>query len=217
MTTSGTKTFTLDVTDLIEEAFERIGQEVTTGYDAKSARRSLNLMLSEWSNRGVHLWTVRQEILPLVQGVAQYTLPSYVVDILDMSLRRNGVDLDMNRISRTEYLNFPNKAQQGRPSQFFFDRQLDPVINLWQTPDSSTDVLVFYYVGRIDDAGAFTNTLEVPFRFYPALVAGLAYYLAVKRDPMRVQILKPIYEEEMARAVSEDTDRVPLRLVPGRY
>ena len=216
MTTSGTKTFTLDVSDLIEEAFDRIGQEATTGYDAKSARRSLNLMLSEWSNRGVHLWTVRQEVLPLVQGVAQYTLPAYVVDVLDMVLRRDGVDIDMARISRYQYLSFPNKTQQGRPSQFFFDRQIDPVINLWQTPDRSTDELVFYYVGRLDDAGQFSNTIEVPFRFYPALVAGLAYYLAIKRDPMRVQLLKPIYEEEMARAVSEDTDRVPLRLVPGR-
>lgn len=217
MTTSGTKTFTLDVADLIEEAYERIGQEVTTGYDAKTARRSLNLMISEWSNRGVHLWTVKQEILPLVQGEAQYALPASVVDILDMVLRRDGVDIDMNRISRTEYLNVPNKDQQGRPSQFYFERKIAPVINLWQTPDRSTDKLVFYSVNRIDDAGNFTNTVEVPFRFYPALVAGLAYYLAVKRDPMRVQILKPIYEEEMARAVSEDTDRVPLRLVPGRY
>ncbi len=217
MTTSGTKTFTLDVADLIEEAYERVGQEVTTGYDAKTARRSLNLMLSEWANRGVHLWTVKKESLTLIQGQAQYTLPASVTDILDMVLRRDGVDIDMNRISRTEYLNFPNKDQQGRPSQFFFERLIDPVINLWQTPDRSTDKLVFYSVNRIDDAGSFTNTVEVPFRFYPALVAGLAYYLAVKRDPMRVQILKPIYEEEMARAVSEDTDRVPLRLVPGRY
>jgi hypothetical protein len=217
MTTSGTKTFTLDVTDLIEEAFERVGQEVVTGYDAKSARRSLNLLLSEWANRGVHLWTIRQEVLPLTQGVAQYTLPAYVVDVLEMVLRRDGVDIDMNRISRSEYLNFPNKAQQGRPSQFFFDRQISPEINLWQTPDRSTDELVFYYVGRIDDAGAFTNTVEVPFRFYPALVAGLAYYLAIKRDPMRLQFLKGFYEEEMERAASEDTDRVPLRLVPGRY
>jgi hypothetical protein len=217
MTTSGTKTFTLDVADLIEEAFERIGQEVTTGYDAKTARRSLNLMLSEWANRGVHLWTVRQQTMPLVQGVAQYNMAASVVDILDMVLRRDGVDIDMNRISRTGYLNFPKKDQEGRPSQFFFDRQIAPVLNLWQTPDRSTDEVVFYAVNRIDDAGSFTNTIEVPFRFYPALVAGLAYYLAVKRDPMRVQILKPIYEEEMARAVSEDTDRVPLRLVPGRY
>lgn len=217
MTTSGTKTFTLDVTDLIEEAFERVGQEVVTGYDAKSARRSLNLLLSEWANRGVHLWTIRQEVLPLTQGVAQYTLPAYVVDVLEMVLRRDGVDIDMNRISRSEYLNFPNKAQQGRPSQFFFDRQISPEINLWQTPDRSTDELVFYYVGRIDDAGAFTNTVEVPFRFYPALVAGLAYYLAIKRDPMRLQFLKGFYEEEMDRATRDDTDRVPLRLVPGRY
>jgi hypothetical protein len=217
MTTSGTKTFTLDVTDLIEEAFERVGQEVVTGYDAKSARRSLNLLLSEWANRGVHLWTIRQEVLPLTQGVAQYTLPAYVVDVLEMVLRRDGVDIDMNRISRSEYLNFPNKAQQGRPSQFFFDRQISPEINPWQTPDRSTDELVFYYVGRIDDAGAFTNTVEVPFRFYPALVAGLAYYLAIKRDPMRLQFLKGFYEEEMERATRDDTDRVPLRLVPGRY
>jgi len=217
MTTSGTKTFTLDVADLIEEAYERIGQEVTTGYDAKTARRSLNLLLSEWANRGVHLWTVLPMTQALSQGVARYVLPAYVVDILEMVLRRDGSDIEMSRISRTEYLNFPNKAQQGRPSQFFFDRQMAPEINVWQAPDRSTDTLVFNASTRIDDAGSFTNTLQVPFRFYPALVAGLAYNLAVKRDPMRVQILKPIYEEEMSRAVNEDTDRVPLRLVPGGY
>jgi hypothetical protein len=218
MTTSGTRDFNLDIAEAIEEAYERIGREMRTGYDAKTARRSLNLMFAEWANRGLNLWTVVQDTLTVTQGVAQYTLQPDVVDILDMSLRRDGTDIEMERISRSDYLDFPNKADQGRPSQFFFDRQISPVVNLWQTPENSTDQLVYYYVRRIEDAGGLTNTTGIPFRFYPCMVAGLSYYLAIKRAPERVQMMKSIYEEEFQRAAMEDEDRVPLIMRPsGRY
>lgn len=216
MATSGSRDFNIDVAEIIEEAYERCGLEMRTGYDAKTARRSLNLMFAEWANRGLNLWTVVQETLTLTQGQAQETLAEDVVDILEMALRRDGTDYEMERISRAQYLDFPNKTAQGRPSQFYFDRGIAPVINLWQTPENSTDQLVFYYVRRIEDADALVNTTQVPFRFYPCMVAGLAYYLAMKRAPERVQLLKAVYEEEFQRAAEEDEDRVPLRLIPGR-
>jgi|TARA_R110000850_G_scaffold239227_1_gene364022 hypothetical protein len=216
MTTSGTRAFNLDVGEVIEEAYERCGLEVRTGYDARTARRSLNLMFADWANRGLNLWTVAQGTTDLVQGTSTYTLGSDVVDMLEMVLRRDGTDFEIDRISRGQYLTFPNKTDQGRPSQFYFNRQIDPVITLWQTPENSTDQLVYYYVQRIEDADALVNTTDLPFRFYPCMAAGLAYYLAIKRAPERIQILKSIYEEEFQRAADEDQDRVPLQLTPGR-
>tara|TARA_B110000977_G_scaffold159603_1_gene203598 strand:+ start:457 stop:1122 length:666 start_codon:yes stop_codon:yes gene_type:complete len=216
MTTSGTRAFNLDVGEVIEEAYERCGLEVRTGYDAKTARRSLNLMFAEWANRGLNLWTVAQGTTDLVQGTSTYTLGSDVVDMLEMVLRRDGTDFEVERISRGQYLTFPNKTTEGRPSQFYFNRQIDPVITLWQSPDNSTDQLVYYYVQRIEDADALVNTTDLPFRFYPCMAAGLAYYLAIKRAPERLQILKALYEEEFQRAAEEDEDRVPLQLTPGR-
>jgi hypothetical protein len=151
-----------------------------------------------------------------VQGTSTYTLGSDVVDMLEMVLRRDGTDFEVERISRGQYLTFPNKTTQGRPSQFYFNRQIDPVITLWQSPENSTDQLVYYYVQRIEDADALVNTTDLPFRFYPCMAAGLAYYLAIKRAPERLQILKALYEEEFQRAAEEDEDRVPLQLTPGR-
>ena len=218
MTTSGSRDFNLDVAEAIEEAYERIGLEVRTGYDAKTARRSMNLMFAEWANRGLNLWTVATGTTTVTQGTSQYTLAEDVVDLLDMVLRRSGTDYEMTRISRGDYLDFPNKTDQGRPSQFYFDRQIAPEITLWQTPENSTDQLVYYYVQRIEDVDTLTNTTAVPFRFYPCLVAGLAYYLAMKRAPDRVQMMKSIYEEEFQRAANEDEDKVPLMLTPSiRY
>ena len=218
MTTSGSRDFNLDVAEMIEEAYERCGLEVRTGYDAKTARRSLNLMFADWMNRGLNLWTVVQATQTLTQGTSTYTLGADVVDILEMVLRRDGTDYEIERISRGEYLTFPDKSTQGRPSQFYFDRQIQPVITLWQTPDNSTDQLVYYYVRRMQDADALVNTTDMPFRFYPCAVAGLAYYLAMKRAPDRLPILKAVYDEEFQRAAEEDEDRVPLRLVPDpRY
>ena len=215
MTTSGSRDFNMDVGEIIEEAFERCGLEVRTGYDAKTARRSLNLMFADWANRGLNLWTVKQATLTLTEGQAQETLTADVVDILEVTLRRNGTDYEVERISRGEYATLPNKTTKGRPSQFYFDRQIDPVINLWATPENSTDQLVYYYVRRIEDADALVNTTDMPVRFYPCMVAGLAYYLAMKRAPEKIQILKSVYEEEFQRAADEDEGRTPLKLQPS--
>jgi hypothetical protein len=215
MTTSGSRDFNLDVAEVIEEAYERCGLEVRTGYDAKTARRSLNLMFADWANRGLNLWTVKQGVLTLTAGQAQETLTADVVDLLEVVLRRNGTDYELDRISRGEYMTLPDKTTQGRPSQFYFDRQVDPVINIWAVPENSTDQLVYYYVQRIQDADTLTNTTDMPFRFYPCMVAGLAYYMAMKRAPDRIQILKSVYEEEFQRAADEDEGRTPLKLQPS--
>jgi hypothetical protein len=184
MATSGSRDFDLDVADIIEEAYERCGLEVRTGYDAKTARRSLNIMFSEWANRGVNLWTVKQATLTLISGTATYTsangLASPMNDILEVAIRRSGTDYEVDRISRGEYLNVPNKTTTGRPSQFYFNRQTSPEITLWPTPDSNTDQLVYYYITRIEDADSSQNTTDVPYRFLPCMVAGLAYYLSMK-------------------------------------
>ncbi len=215
MATSGSRDFELDVADIIEEAYERCGLEVRTGYDAKTARRSLNLMFAEWANRGLNLWTIQQATLTLTKGQAQETLTSDVIDLLEVVLRRDGTDFELSRISRGEYLTVPNKTTEARPSQYYFDRKIAPVINLWATPENSTDQIVYYYVRRIEDADTLTNTTDMPFRFYPCMVAGLAYYLAMKRAPERIQLLKSVYEEEFQRASDEDEDRTPLKLQPS--
>jgi len=218
MATSGSADFDLDVADVIEEAYERCGLEVRTGYDAKTARRSLNIMFSEWANRGVNLWTVRQGTLSLISGTATYNsangLASPMNDMLEVAVRRSGTDYDIDRISRGEYLNVPNKDTTGRPSQFYFNRQVSPEVTLWPTPDSSSDQLVYYYITRIEDADTMKNTTDVPFRFLPCMVAGLAYYISLKKAPERVQLLKAVYEEEFQRAADEDEDRVALKLQP---
>lgn len=215
MTTSGSRDFNLDVAEVIEEAYERCGLEVRTGYDAKTARRSLNLMFAEWANRGLNLWTVKQNTITLTQGQAQETLTDDVVDLLDVVLRRDGTDYEVQRISRGDYATLPNKTTQGRTSQYWLNRQVDPVINLWAVPENSTDQLVYYYVRRIEDADTLVNTTDMPFRFFPCMVAGLAYYIAMKRSPERIQLLKTVYEEEFQRAADEDQGRTPLKLQPS--
>jgi len=215
MATSGSRDFNLDVGEIIEEAYERCGLEVRTGYDARTARRSLNLMFADWANRGINMWTVEQGTITLTQGQAQETLTADVVDVLEIVLRRGDTDYEVERISRGDYVTLPNKTTQGRPSQFWFNRQIDPVINLWAVPENSTDQIIYYYVQRIEDADTLVNTTDMPFRFYPCMVAGLAYYLAMKRAPERLQLLKSVYEEEFQRAADEDEDRVPLKLQPS--
>jgi hypothetical protein len=158
---------------------------------------------------------VKQATTTLTQGQAQETLLADVVDVLEVVLRRDNTDYEIDRISRSEYLTLPNKTTTGRTSQFYFDRQITPVINLWPVPENSTDQLVYYYVRRIDDADTLVNTTDMPFRFYPCMVAGLSYYIAMKRAPERLQMLKSIYEEEFQRASDEDEDRVPLKLQPS--
>lgn len=215
MTTSGSRDFNLDVAELIEEAYERCGIEVRTGYDAKTARRSLNLMFAEWANRGLNLWTVKSNTIDLTQGQAQETLSDNVVDLLDVVLRRNNTDYEVQRISRGEYATLPNKTTQGRPSQYWLNRQINPVLNLWSVPENSTDQIIYYFVQRIEDADTLVNTTDMPFRFYPCMAAGLAYYIAMKRAPDRVQMLKTVYEEEFQRAADEDQGRTPLKLQPS--
>ena len=217
MATSGSIDFILDAADVIEEAYERCGLEVRTGYDARTARRSMNLMFAEWANRGVNLWTVRQGTLALTAGTATYNedngLETGMSDILEVALRRDGTDFEVDRISRGEYLNVPNKTTSGRPSQFYFNRQIKPEVTLWPTPDAA-DSLVYYYIKRIEDIDTSKNDADVPFRFFPCMVAGLAYYLSMKKAPERVQLLKAVYEEEFQRAADEDEDRVSLKLQP---
>jgi len=214
MATSGTTSFELDVTDYIEEAFERCGLEVRTGYDLKTAKRSLNLMLAEWANRGLNQWTIAQRTQALTESDGEYTIGTDVIDILSVVVRRSNTDYALGRLSRDEYLTIPNKTTEGRPNQFFLDRQIAPNLKIWPIPENSTDVLYYDALTRVEDAGTPINTLDVPFRFYPCLAAGLAYYLSVKRAPDRVQMLKAIYEEEFERAATEDRDRSSFNVVP---
>ena len=214
MAVSNSRDFNLDVIEAIEEAYERCGGEAKTGYSLKSARRSLNIMLAEWANRGINLFTIEQVTTTLTAGTANYTLGIDTIDILEMVIRRSGTDTSVDRISRSAYLNLPNKTSTGKPSQFFVDRQVNPVLYLWQTPENSTDQIIYYRLVRIDDADDYTNDFDIPFRFYPCLVAGLAYYLSIEVAPDRATLLKSMYDEEFARAASEDRDRSSLQLVP---
>ena len=215
MTTSGSTNFELDVSDYIEEAFERCGLELRTGYDLKTAKRSLNVLFADWANRGVNQWTIAQRTQTVTADDADYDLGTDVIDVLSMVVRRSTTDFSMSRISRDEYLSIPNKTTTGRPTQFFIDRQITPKIKVWPTPENSTDVLHFDCLTRIEDADTFTNTVEVPFRFYPCLAAGLAYYIAIKKAPDRIQLLKAIYDEEFDRAQAEDRDRASFNVTPS--
>jgi len=215
MATSSSRDFDLDVAEIIEEAYERCGLEMKTGYDAKTARRSLNLMFAEWANRGLNMWTVNQGTVSVTSGTASYDLANDYVDLLEVVLRNSSsVDFTLTQMSRSEYLTIPNKATTGQPSQYYFNRQVTPTITLWATPDASY-TLVYYYVRRIQDADTLVNTTDAPFRFLPCMVAGLAYYLAIKKAPDRIQILKTLYEEEFQRAAAEDANSTPLKLTPN--
>ena len=218
MALSGSTNFEPNVTEFIEEAYERCGAELRTGYDLKTAIRSVNLMLAEWANRGLNQWTIEQATQTVTKGTNQYTLDSNVIDILDCSLRRDtdgtNLDLQMTKISRSEFLNIPTKSTQARPNQFFLDKQVSPVLNIWPTPENSTDVLVFNKLVRMDDADTATNTMDMPFRFYPCFAAGLAYYIAIKKAPDRVVMLKQMYEDEFERAMSQDEDTASFRISP---
>jgi|TARA_X000001388_G_scaffold5840_1_gene3806 hypothetical protein len=216
MAVSGSTNFELDVSDYIEEAFERCGLEVRTGYDLKTAKRSLNLMLAEWSNRGLNQWTITQRTQTVTADDTQYSLGTDVIDILSAVVRRSSVDYSLERVSRDQYLSIPNKTSTGRPSQFFLDRQTTPNLKIWPAPDNSTDVIYYNALTRMDDADTLINTMDIPFRFYPCLAAGLAYYIAIKKAPDRIQLLKAVYEEEFDRAMQEDRDRASFNVVP-RY
>jgi len=214
MALSGTSDFELDVAEYIEEAFERCGLEVRTGYDLRTAKRSLNLMLAEWANRGLNQWTIKQRSFTSTQGDGDVPVSSDVIDVLSVVVRRSNTDYALDRVSRDTFLSIPNKTTQGRPSQFFLDRQITPVLNVWPVPENSTDVIIYDALTRMNDADGQTNTLDMPFRFYPCLAAGLAYYISMKRAPNRVQLLKAVYEEEFERAMTEDRDRSSFNVVP---
>lgn len=214
MAVSGSTDFELDVAEYIEEAFERCGLEVRTGYDLKTAKRSLNLMLADWANRGLNQWTIEQRSFTTTQADSDIELGTDIIDILSVVVRRSGTDYALDRVSRDEFLNIPTKTTQGRPTQFFLDRQITPNLKIWPAPENSTDVIVYDALTRIQDADTSANTMEVPFRFYPCLAAGLAYYISIKRAPQRIQMLKAIYEEEFERAMTEDRDRASFNVVP---
>lgn len=219
MTTSNSTDFEPNVTEFIEEAYERCGLELRTGYDLKTAIRSVNLMLAEWANRDLNQWTIQQDTQTVTQGTANYTLNSNVIDILDLVVRRtvNNVqtDISISRVGRSAYLNIPNKETQARPSQYFLDKTIAPVLKVWPTPENSTDILVFNKIIRMDDADAATNTMDMPFRFYPCFVAGLSYYLSLKKAPQLTPQLKALYEEEFRRAADQDEDRASFRIRPS--
>ena len=214
MALSDSKDFELDVAEYIEEAFERCGLEVRTGYDLRTAKRSLNLMLAEWANRGLNQWTIKQRSLALVQGDGEYPLSTDVIDVLSVVLRRGDTDYALSRVSRDTFISIPNKTTQGRPSQFFLDRQTTPNLKIWPVPENGTDVIYYDALTRMDDADSPVNTMDMPFRFYPCLAAGLAYYISMKRAPDRIQLLKAVYEEEFERAMTEDRDRSSFNVVP---
>jgi len=224
MATSGTSAFNLDLTELVEEAFERCGAELRSGYDLKTARRSLNLLFADWANRGINLWTVAQSSITLVPGTATYNLPSDTVDLLEHVVRTGAgnsstqADLTITRISVSTYATIPNKLSQARPIQVYINRQAPiPNITVWPIPDASqTYTFVYWYLRRIQDAGNGVNTMDVPFRFIPCMVAGLAYYLALKIPDgiQRLDTLKAQYDEAWDLASSEDREKAAIRLVP---
>jgi len=225
MATSGTATFNLDLNDAVEEAFERCGAELRTGYDLRTARRSMNLLFADWANRGINLWTLDSGTINLVQGISVYNLPNDTVDLLEHVIRTGAgnvstqVDLTITRISNSTYASIPNKLQQARPIQVWINRQAPtPQINLWPTPDQ-TGVYQFVYwrLRRIQDAGeGGTYTQDIPFRFLPPLVSGLAYYLALKIPGAmeRLPVLKEQYDADWDRASSEDREKAAVRFVP---
>ena len=215
MTVSGSADFELDVAEYVEEAFERCGLEARTGYDLKTAKRSLNIMFADWANRGLNQWTIKERTLTVVEGQRVYPLDADIIDVLAVVVRRGTTDYTIDRVSRDQYLSIPTKESTGRVTQFFLNRQITPDLQVWPVPDNATDVLVYNCLTRIDDADTMTNTVDVPFRFYPCLSAGLAYYISLKRAPERVQMRKAVYEEEMRRAIDEDRDRASFQISPS--
>lgn len=230
MASSGTTNFNLDLNEVIEEAFERAGLEIRTGYEWRTARRSLNLMFADWANRGFNLWTVEQGQIPLVQGQYEYDLPNDTVDLAEHVIRTqpgqsaNQADLTITRISVSTYATIPNKLVQGRPIQIYVDRQSPtPNVKLWPVPQQGTEedpyyTLVYWRLRRIEDAGSGINTMDVPFRFLNCMVAGLAYFVCLKSPDkevlQRMPMLKQMYDESFEIAATEDRDKSPVRFIP---
>ncbi|NDD53687.1 hypothetical protein EBZ39_07385 [bacterium] len=230
MTTTGTASFNLDLNNLIEEAFERCGSELRTGYDMRTARRSLNLLTIEWANRGINLWTIEQGSIPLLANTITYDLPVDTIDLLDHVVRtgsgQNQTDINITRISEPTYSTIPNKNATGRPIQVWVNRRSGattpngvqyPQINIWPLPTVNDQyTFVYWRLRRIQDAGNGVTTQDIPFRFLPAMVAGLAYYLSLKIPDaaQRIQMLKADYEEQYQLAADEDREKAAIRLAP---
>ena len=226
MSTSGTTAFNLTIEEIIDEAFNRCGVRPNSGNDLRKARRNLNVLFSDWGNRGVHLWKVELDEIALVAGQAAYTCNSDVSDVLEAFVSTTGggndsadtQDVSLTKIDRSAYAALPNKLNQGQPSQYYVDRQTTPEIYLYQAPNAATyTYLKFYVVKRIEDAGAYTNNPDAVYRFLPCMIAGLAYYMSFQYAADRVPLLKQTYEDEMLRALDEDGQRTSLYVSPMTY
>jgi len=226
MATSGTTTFDLQIDDIIEEAYERCGMRTNSGNDIRSARRSLNLLFAEWGNRGIHLWKVQLNEQALTAGTATYSTPTDVNDVLEAYISTTASagdnsstnDISLTKIDRSAYAALPNKLATGQPSQYYVNRQTTPTISLYLAPDALTyTTLKYYTINRLEDAGAFTNTADIAYRFLPCMCAGLAYYLSQKKAPDRIQVLKQLYEDELLRALNEDGSRTSVYISPQTY
>jgi hypothetical protein len=227
MAVSGTTAFNLDFTEIAEEAWERAGREMRSGYDLRTARRSMNLLTIEWANRGINMWTIKQGTgIAMVKGQASYSLPSDCIDIIEHNIRTGTgttqADISVSRVSVSTYSSIPNKNIEGRPLQIFVQRLGEkesnvPTVTVWPVPDKSSEyTLEFFYLRRIEDAGNGAETADMPFRFLPCLVAGLAYYIAMKVPELapRIEILKQSYEEQFALASTEDREKTSAHFVP---
>lgn len=220
MATSGTQTFDLDISDAIEEAYEQAGLEVRGGYDARTARRSLNLLLAEWVNEDIQLWRIRQLEVPLVLGQIQYELPASTINVMEIAVRRPSgsqeTDYIIPPIPRNEYLSLPDKTIRSRPTQWYLDRQIVPILNVWPAPDVGNMTLIINTFTRIEDTSASAQTIDVPSRFLPALVAGLAWKLAMKKNPERIGVTEQNYKFLFAKAREADRERGSSRFIPAR-
>ena len=214
MATSGSRDFEPDVAEYIEEAFERCGLEYRTGYDGVSARRSLNLLFADWANRGLNQWTVSNTATTLSKS-DQYIDLSTSTILVRRTDGSQTTDIQMSQVGRSEYWNIPSKDTEARPSQWFLDKQITPRLYIWPASENATDQLIINRLVRIEDGDAGVNTLDMPFRFYPCLAAGLSYYIALKKAPDRVTMLKGFYEEEFSRAADQDQSRASLTISPG--
>jgi len=228
MTTSGTTAFNMNFTEIAEEAWERAGREMRSGYDLKTARRSMNLMTIEWQNRGINMWTIEEGYINMVQGTSTYVLPADTIDIMEHVIRTGQgdvstqADLSITRISVSTYATIPNKLQQSRPIQVWVQRLRDaPQITVWPVPDQGTAgspyyVFRYWRLRRVQDAGAGVETPDVVFRFLPCVVAGLAYHIAMKNPDLmsRVEMLKRAYDEQFDLAAGEDREKAAIRFVP---
>tara|TARA_R100000900_G_C3335753_1_gene164256 strand:- start:692 stop:1366 length:675 start_codon:yes stop_codon:yes gene_type:complete len=219
MATSGTFNFTLDIDDVIQEAIEMIGGEQTLGHEPASARRSINLMLKDWQNRGILLWSTEASTITVQASVTSYDLSDSTIDALQVIINRDNTDLPLTRISHEEYLQIPQKGQTGRATQYSIKRDRDnPILSIWPIPENSTDVIKIEKISELEDVNRSAGqNADVPKRFLPCLSAGLAYYMGIKRqgvDPTRIQFLKTNYEELLDRAFTEDSERASIFFKP---